>query len=75
MRWLRFVLLALLLSLSIGLAIGTVIRLRMEKPVRYIGRSLPRAGETSDPSHARVPLDIGNTATCVLQTRSNEEQV
>jgi hypothetical protein len=37
MKWLRRVLLALLLSLLVGLAIGTLLRLRLERPVYYIG--------------------------------------
>jgi hypothetical protein len=38
---LRVILLALLFSLLVGFAIGTVIRLRLEKPVYYIGEATP----------------------------------
>jgi hypothetical protein len=45
---LRFVGLALLLSLLFGMLIGTAIRLRLEKPVVYIGQhgSITAALET-----------------------------
>ena len=44
MKWLRRVLLALLLSLLVGLAIGTWLRLRLERPVYYIGAAEPPGG-------------------------------
>lgn len=46
MKLLRTVGLALLLSLLLGLVIGTAIRLRLEKPTVYIGamQALPSAG-------------------------------
>ena len=37
MKWLRAVLISLLISLLFGLAIGTWIRLQLEAPVTYIG--------------------------------------
>jgi hypothetical protein len=40
-KWLGRVLLALLLSLLVGLAIGTWLRLRLERPVYYIGAADP----------------------------------
>ncbi len=36
-KWLGRLLLALLLSLLVGLAIGALLRLRLERPVYYIG--------------------------------------
>ena len=45
MKLLRTIGLALLLSLLVGMLIGTAIRLRLEKPVTYIG-ALP-APETA----------------------------
>ena len=37
LKWLARIGLALLFALFFGLAIGTVLRLRMERPVTYIG--------------------------------------
>lgn len=37
LKWLRRLLLALLLALLLGLAIGTALRLRLGRPVYYIG--------------------------------------
>ena len=48
MKWLRRVLLALLLSLLVGLAIGTWLRLRLERPVYYIGAAETGAREGGD---------------------------
>ena len=43
-KWLGRLRLALLLSLLVGLAIGTALRLRLERPVYYIGAAAaPRA--------------------------------
>lgn len=64
MKLLRHLLLALLLSLLLGFAIGTVLRLRLERPVWYIGSALP-AG----------PLDIGDPRPSVLDTGQHEQQV
>lgn len=67
MKWIRTVLVALLLSLVTGLVIGTIIRLRLEKPTRYIGAvGLPI------PTH---PGDVGHPAPPVLDPRQGEEQV
>ncbi len=43
MSLLRKLLLALLLSLGIGLLVGSLIRWRLERPVRYIGSLRPTA--------------------------------
>ena len=40
MKFLKGVLLALLFSLLVGFAIGTVLRLRLEQPIQYIGELL-----------------------------------
>lgn len=47
MRWIRSFLLALLFSLLVGFAIGTWLRLRMERRPVYIGQELP-----SEPTRA-----------------------
>jgi len=62
----RSVLLALLASLLVGLAIGTALRLRMERPVVYIGdwRSAPG-----------LPLDVGHAGAAILDARHHEQQV
>ena len=67
MRWLRHLLLALGFSLLAGLAIGTLIRLRLERatPRWYIG-SLPL---TAAPGH------VANAGAPVLDARDHEEQI
>ncbi len=72
MRVLRGVLLALLVSAAVGFAIGTVIRLRLERPSRYIGYdngSCPGSAVPTD------PLDIGKLRPRVFHPRHHEEQV
>ncbi len=64
MKLLRGLLMALLLSLLLGFAIGTVLRVRLERPVRYIGSALP-AG----------PLDVGDARARVLDAGHHEQQV
>lgn len=64
MKALRFVLLALLFALVVGLVVGTLLRLRLERPVRYLG---------SAPS--TLPLDVGDARAAVLDARHHEEQV
>ena len=61
---LKGVLLALLFSLVLGLAIGTALRLRLERGVYYLGSAI-----------APHPLDVGDTRPSVLDTRHDEEQV
>jgi len=61
---LRRLLWLLLLSLLAGLAIGTAIRLRLERPVTYLGSALPAP-----------PLDVGHAGAAVLDPRHHEEQV
>lgn len=64
MRVLRNVLLAMLVSLLVGFAIGTVLRLRLERPEHYIGSAVPTD-----------PFDIGQLRTRVLDARHHEQQV
>ena len=64
MELLKGVLLALLFSLVLGLAIGTALRLRLERDVYYLGSAT-----------APHPLDVGDTRPSVLDTRHHEEQI
>lgn len=64
MRILRNVLLALLVSGLIGFAIGTVLRLRLERPVHYIGSAVPTD-----------PFDIGKLRSRVLDAGHHEQQI
>ena len=63
---LRAVLLALLGALIAGFVAGTVIRLRFERPVRYLG-ALGAA--------ARGPLHVAPAGALVLHPGQHEEQV
>jgi hypothetical protein len=63
-RMLKRVLLALLFSLLLGFAIGTWLRLRLERPVVYMGSAVPR-----------LPLDVGHTGAAILDPGHHEEQV
>jgi hypothetical protein len=77
---LRIVLLALLASFVGGLVIGTVIRLRLERPVVYfVGQNGRTVQDDSSvvPSAAatRAPGDIGNVRPMVLDAGHHEEQV
>jgi hypothetical protein len=64
MKLARRVALALLFSLLVGLAIGTALRLRLERPTRYLGSATP----------AR-PLDVGDAGPAVLDAREHEEEI
>jgi hypothetical protein len=71
----RSILLALLASLVFGLAVGTVIRLRLERPVVYfVGQNEPGTGRTS-PAAARTPGNVGDVRPAVLDARHHEEQI
>jgi len=63
-KLLKSALFALFLSLLLGIAIGTVLRLRLERSVYYIGSAI-----------APQPLDVGDTRAPVLDPRHYEEQV
>jgi hypothetical protein len=56
LKWLGRLGLALLLSLLLGLAIGTWLRLRLERPVYYIGAISPPSLACGDPSHGSQRL-------------------
>ncbi len=64
MKLIRGVLLALLVSLLLGFAVGTALRLWLERPVRYIG-SAP----------ATLPLQVGHAGASVLDARHHEQQI
>ena len=64
MKLLKGVLLALLVSLVLGLAIGTALRLRLEQSVYYLGSAT-----------APRPLDVSDTRPSILDTRHYEEQI
>ena len=61
---------ALLASLMIGFVIGTVLRVRLERPVEYLGRLPP-----ADSALAAGPLDVGDAGATVLDPGHHEEQV
>ncbi len=63
-RLVGIILVALGLSLIVGLAIGTWIRTRLDAPVRLIGLVAPT-----------LPADVGDTGPCVLDPRDREEQI
>jgi hypothetical protein len=65
-RGLRVVLFALLGALLAGFLVGTVLRMRFERPVRYLGDSAPAA---------RLPLDVAAAGAAVLDAGDHEEQV
>jgi len=64
MKLLKSVLLALLFSLFVGLALGTLLRLRLERSVYYLGSAI-----SSD------PLDVSDTRPSIFDARHHEEQV
>jgi hypothetical protein len=63
-RWLKRIFLALLFSFLVGIAIGTVLRLRLERPVVYMGSAT-----------SRFPLDIGHARATVFDSRHHEQQI
>lgn len=70
LRGLRRLLWALLLSLLFGFALGTVLRLRLERPVTYIG-----SARIGSPALHALPLDVGDAGAAVGLARQHEEQV
>jgi hypothetical protein len=62
--FLKRVALALLFSLLFGLAIGTVLRIRLERPKIYIGSVAPR-----------LPRDVGHARAPILDPGHDEQQV
>jgi hypothetical protein len=63
-KFLKGALLALLVSLVLGLAIGTVLRLRLERSVYYLGSAI-----------APHPLDVSDTRPSILDPRHYEKQI
>jgi hypothetical protein len=61
---LKRIALALLFSLLFGMAIGIVLRIRMERPTIYIGSVGPR-----------LPLAVGHARATVLDPGHDEQQV
>ena len=75
MKTLRAILLALLFSLLFGLAIGTWIRLRMNRPERYfVAVPLLSVSGASSGGSLR-PLDVRDAGAYVLEPGQHEQQV
>ena len=67
-RTLKRILLALLFSLLFGMALGTWLRLRLDRPPRgYIGRI--------DSAISAGPLHVVDARAAILDPRHHEEQV
>lgn len=64
------VLWALLFAFVFGLVVGTLLRQRLERPVRYIGATTPRTSAL-----AAHPGDVGYFLPRVLMARDHKEQV
>jgi hypothetical protein len=71
-RALRGALLFLLLWFLLWLVIGSVIRLRMERPVRFIGDAGAR---DSGSAVACLPLHLGEARAAVLDPCHHEQEV
>ena len=69
LKILRLLLWGLIASALLGLAIGTLIRIKLEAPTRYIGLL---SGESA---LATVPFHVADLSPPVLDTRHHEEQV
>ena len=74
---LRTVLFALLFSLLLGFAVGTVLRLRLERPTLYIGarESEPGSAPQRGPSLPSGPLQICDAGPAILDAGHDEEQI
>jgi len=64
MSFLKRIALALLFSLLVGVAIGTVLRIRMERPTIYIGSV-----------GTRLPFAVGYTCATVFDPGHHEQQI
>jgi len=77
-RFLKSFLSALVLSLLLGIAIGTCVRRQAEAPARFIG-SLdappPGWGGSGSALTAALPRDVGVAGAGVLEAGPDEEQV
>ena len=60
---------SLIASALLGLAIGTLIRTKLEAPTRYIGLL------TGESALATVPFHVTDLGAPVFDTRHHEEQV
>ena len=69
MKVLRLLLWSLIASALLGLAIGTLIRQKLEAPTRYIGLL------TEESALAPVPFHVADLGPPVLDTCHHEEQV
>ena len=70
----RRILLGLLLWLLMSFALGTWIRLRLEKPTVYLGAA-SAAYAPAVASGGPAPLDVGDPGPPVLDPRQDEEQI
>ena len=75
MRVLRKVLLALLFSLLFGFAVGTALRLRMERPAWYLGENTLRSKPAAALALSAHPLDVADARARVLDARHHEQQI
>ena len=64
MKLLKRVLIALLLSLAMGVVLGTALRLHIERSVYYIGSAAP--------PH---PFDVRDARASILDASDHEEQI
>ena len=69
MKFLRLLLWSIIASALIGLAIGTLIRTRLEAPRYYIG------AVRSDSALAAVPLHVVDVGAAIFHPGHHEEQV
>jgi len=63
-RLTRFILWLLLLELIAAFAVATAIRIKLEKPVRYIGSALPA-----------LPHHVDDAGTPILDAGQHEQQI
>ena len=77
MKLVRTVLFALLFSLLLGFAVGTVLRMRFERPTIYIGAhdADPGAATARGASLPPDPLHVGDAGPAILDAGHDEEQV
>ena len=75
MKVIRTVLLALLASLVLGLVIGTLIRIRLERPVVYFVGQIESITAKPSAAAARAPGNVGYFHPTILDPRHHEEQV
>jgi|GEM_PF-2321145 len=71
-RTLRGVVLVLLLWFLLWLVIGSVIRIRMERPVRFIGHA---GAHDSSSAFASLPLHLGQIRAAVFDASHHKQEV